>query len=529
MLSRHLDGSSVKDLAGLVRAAARRSRATAMRAATAVAFAAAALPVLTQPNLLRAVAALAVLIASFVLSIAVLVRREPVPELAGLAGGDKVSLAARIAVMELLALAYLAALDGFDTALAAVVLIPVAYAGSRGTGLDASVTTVISATVVAVGAFALAGGQPAVLATTAVTFAGLLVALTAGALRQAAIDFSALYETGKALSASLRQEELLSLLLDIAMTDLAADLGMVFLLDRETDRCELMASRGAPPGYAPTSRDVDRSLCDWAVRHRGPCVKTRDLADDPLLAAAGRTSGTAAAIPLVSGSGTVGVILVATRARSAFTEENIRFLEALAAQAATALENAMLYRQTAYWAIRDGLTGLYNYRHFAERLEIELARAARYQKPLSLLVIDVDLFKQVNDAFGHLVGDEVLRSLAERLGAHTRDSDLLARYGGEEFAVVLPETDYEEAIRVAEKLRQAVADTPVAMVGPDATPVSITISIGVATFPATAQAEHIVSQADQALYYAKSRRDCVCSIRGGVACQRGGADAAVPG
>jgi diguanylate cyclase (GGDEF)-like protein len=293
----------------------------------------------------------------------------------------------------------------------------------------------------------------------------------------------------------------------------------VFLVDRETETYELAASRGVDPDRTVRSKDVERSLCDWAVRHKGPCLRTEDLATDPLLAHFGGTWGAAIAVPLITGGGPVGVIVAAVRQRHALTEDSVRFMEALAAQAATAVENAMLYRQTAYWAIRDGLTGLYNYRHFAERLEIELARATRYQTPVSLLVIDVDLFKNVNDDYGHLVGDEVLRALAERLVETTRESDLVARYGGEEFVVICPETDYEGATRAAGKLRDAVVEGPLVTLGPDRTEIGVTISIGLATYPTTSTADHIVSQADEALYDAKSRRDCVCSVRG---CLAGG-------
>lgn len=428
------------------------------------------------------------------------------------------TLAGLIAAMEILGAMYLWALDGgFTSAAAAVLLVPVAFAAARGTGLDAVLASALSAAVVGLGGLLSGGGWPALAYAGAAGGAGLLVGLTFGSLRRVSLDFAALYETGRALSSSLRLEDLLPLLLDIAMTDLDADAGAVFLVDRETEGYELAAARGLKPGRTVRSKDVERSVCDWAVRHKGPCLRTEDLDSDPLLEHFGGPWGAAIAVPLITGGGPVGVIVAAVRQRHTLSEDSVRFMEALAAQAATAVENAMLYRQTAYWAIRDGLTGLYNYRHFAERLEIELARAARYQTPLSLLVIDVDRFKNVNDDYGHLVGDEVLRALSERLVHATRESDLVARYGGEEFAVVLPETDYEGAAMAAEKLRTSVGGSPLVTLGPDRSAIGVTVSIGFATYPTTSAAEHIVSQADEALYDAKSRRNCVCSVRGRLA------------
>lgn len=492
----------------------RRFRPWAVRVAAVVALVVGLVPAFVvgrwdRPAVGVLTAALAALLYALV------VRLFPAGGQGGAPRRGRWTLVGLVVAMEALGTTYLWALDGgFASAAAAVLLVPVAFAAARGTGLDTVVASALSAAVVGLGGFLSGGGWAALAYAGAVGGTGLLVALTCGGLRRAALDFSALYETGRALSSSLRLEDLLPLLLEIAMTDLDAGAGAVFLVDRETEGYELAASRGLRPGQTVRSRDVERSICDWAVRHKGPCLRTEDLASDPLLAHFGGPWGAAIAVPLITGGGPVGVIVAAVRQRHTLSEDSVRFMEALAAQAATAVENAMLYRQTAYWAIRDGLTGLYNYRHFAERLEIELARATRYQTPLSLLVVDVDLFKNVNDDYGHLVGDEVLRALAERLVHTTRESDLVARYGGEEFAVILPETDYEGAAMAAQKLRSAVGGSPLVTLGPDRSEIGVTVSIGLATYPATSTAEHIVSQADEALYDAKSRRDCVCSVRG---------------
>ncbi len=173
--------------------------------------------------------------------------------------------------------------------------------------------------------------------------------------------------------------------------------------------------------------------------------------------------------------------------------------------------NARLERM----AVTDGLTGVFNHRRFQESLHAELLRTERHQRPMGVLMIDVDFFKKVNDAMGHPAGDELLRRLAQVLGADLRQTDLIARYGGEEFAVLLPETSKHEAMQVAERMRQAVEER--INDGSTAWPQTVTVSIGVATYPEDGKtAEAVLSAADQAMYVAKRQgRNRVIGARGG--------------
>ncbi len=162
------------------------------------------------------------------------------------------------------------------------------------------------------------------------------------------------------------------------------------------------------------------------------------------------------------------------------------------------------------WAIRDGLTGLYNHRHFQELLHTEFARARRYDQPLACLMVDLDHFKRVNDTFGHPFGDEVLKQLAATLTDIARQADIIARYGGEEFVVVLPSTDLEGAARFAERLCTAVAARTVVF---DGSRVDVTLSVGVATNHTRGVDDEkaLIKRADAALYEAKrTGRNRVC-------------------
>lgn len=160
-------------------------------------------------------------------------------------------------------------------------------------------------------------------------------------------------------------------------------------------------------------------------------------------------------------------------------------------------------------ATHDALTELYNRRHFIEMADKEIARAIRHERPLSLCIIDVDLFKPVNDRYGHISGDEVLRQIALLLRRHARTDDLAARIGGEEFALMLPECDAEAARVFAERLREAVAD---AEFTPGGEPQRITVSIGIAELaPGRDVRPALMAAADTALYRAKSEgRNRVC-------------------
>jgi two-component system, cell cycle response regulator len=153
-------------------------------------------------------------------------------------------------------------------------------------------------------------------------------------------------------------------------------------------------------------------------------------------------------------------------------------------------------------SITDGLTNLYNHRHFQDELARAFEESQRYQRPLSLAIVDIDFFKKVNDSHGHAVGDEVLKSLSRIFQKSIRSADLAARYGGEEFAVMMPETNLSEAIVFAEKIRTLVEERAVET---QAGPISATVSIGVATVPHSQirSAKELIVAADKALYRAK--------------------------
>ena len=218
--------------------------------------------------------------------------------------------------------------------------------------------------------------------------------------------------------------------------------------------------------------------------------------------------GSMIAAPLLAGSEVLGLVRIESPAAGAFKQDDARLLSNFADLGTVAIEHAALYRQTIELAITDGLTGLYVQRYYKERVKDEVLRAIEYKLPLCLMMIDVDNFKSYNDRFGHLVGDQVLKSIAKALRENVRAVDLVARYGGEEFSVLLPKTQWEGAHTVAERIRKSVQEVSI-LVGDQRT--GITVSIGVAELvPPTAGAESFIDMADQALYQAKAQgKNCV--------------------
>jgi diguanylate cyclase (GGDEF)-like protein len=201
----------------------------------------------------------------------------------------------------------------------------------------------------------------------------------------------------------------------------------------------------------------------------------------------------------------------------ALTLEQRKSQSRLVEQEKKLTELGALYEDARQRAVTDGLTGLYNHTHFKELLALEFARCKRYGAPLTMLLVDIDHFKKINDTYGHLTGDVVLRRVAHALRGQVRDCDLVARYGGEEMSILLPSTDLKGALIVAERIRRFVRDM-VFMTEERVQVPPITVSIGVAQQRKSDTPTELINRADQALYEAKSSgRNQVCAECGELA------------
>jgi diguanylate cyclase (GGDEF)-like protein len=210
-------------------------------------------------------------------------------------------------------------------------------------------------------------------------------------------------------------------------------------------------------------------------------------------------------LPLAAGQGVqvYGIIELFGKAEASFSESDIELVQSLAAQAATAIENARLFAEVQRLATMDELTGLLNRRGFYKQGQLEWERSQRLKHPLAVLFIDIDHFKQFNDAYSYTVGDQVLRLLAGCLRSHVREIDLVGRYGGEEFVLLLPETNLYSGNKVADRVRRSVETLQVSTGHEE---VNITVSIGICQkMIGMATLENFIDHAGQALHEAKDR------------------------
>ena len=257
-----------------------------------------------------------------------------------------------------------------------------------------------------------------------------------------------------------------------------------------------------------TFEELWDGLAGYSMREHEPLISPANRPDEregPQARARREATGAGAVMvaPLSYAGKAFGVLTAINQeGEPEFGRHDLILHEAMANQAAIAIENARLFEEVQRLAVTDDLTSLKNRRGFFEVARRELERATRTGRPLSALMLDIDGFKRVNDTYGHAIGDEVLRHLAERCRRAVRDIDLVGRYGGEEFAVLLPETDLKTALEVAERVRSSIGDTPF---DTDVGPLPIRVSVGLALLDDDSEqtVESLLDRADTAMYLVK--------------------------
>ena len=309
---------------------------------------------------------------------------------------------------------------------------------------------------------------------------------------------------GEALSATHDLDTLLPVVLETAMSSVGAGAGLVLLGDEHgglTVQAEHgMRTRGlAVPDAVVVGEGFLGSVAASGLTVRGvlgSAPELRPAANEP-------QQGMVLAVPLRRAPHVFGVIALFDPTGDGFAESDESALLALAGQASIAVENVMLHGEAQRASTTDPLTGLANFRYLTVSLNREIERAIRFDRSLALLMLDLDLFKNVNDTYGHQRGDAVLREFSERVKAEIREVDTLARYGGEEFVLLLPETTPAGAGRLAERVCHAIRSRPFG--GADGeNPIKVTVSIGAAVFPNHADSgANLLRSADRVLYAAK--------------------------
>jgi diguanylate cyclase (GGDEF)-like protein len=295
-------------------------------------------------------------------------------------------------------------------------------------------------------------------------------------------------ELTRTLSSSLNTDDVLHSIASRLCETLEAEDCSIVRIDPKTGTSKIMAK---VPQLEERNADIDLD--------QHPELKQAYASRRLLFLPEAKPTGIIA-VPMVAGESVLGLIYVrSSKLGPVLSDANVRFFEVLASTAANALRNAQLFEEVEHRARTDFLTGLPNHRFFQSTLTAELTRAQRHNHPLSLLIIDLDFLKEVNDRFGHPSGDLVIRTVAETIRSTCREIDFAARYGGEEFTVILPETPLAGAIQVADRIRERIAAEQFPRIG------SVTASVGVSNYPVNALSkEDLIRIADQALYVAKN-------------------------
>lgn len=319
-------------------------------------------------------------------------------------------------------------------------------------------------------------------------------------------ELAALLDISQAGGGATDERELADVLASKLRDAAHMDACLISRLDDDTGALTAIGSSGRRLDEASREVAVHRALRQVLISDE-PRLLDPTLDDlEPAELERLRSLGGAAALllPLTAAGRVVGLVeFISAHAGRGLQDGDTALLRTMANQAAAALENASLVRQLRDAAEIDLVTGVYSHRHFQDRVRQETARAARTHSPLSLLMVDLDDFKLVNDRHGHQAGDRVLRAIAGALRAAVRTSDVVARYGGDEFVVLMPDTDGKEAERVARRAARSVAELAHPMA--DGTDIHVTCSVGLALHPRDGRTSKALLRAADAEMYKHKR------------------------
>ena len=302
------------------------------------------------------------------------------------------------------------------------------------------------------------------------------------------------------VTSSLELDKILNNVLQLLKASFGYTYASIYLFDGD------VLHMGAQLGYPEDMLIREISISEGVIGRTARIKQTqfiRDVNLDSDFMRASYDVRSEIAVPLLKEDNVLGVLNVESR-HEPLTENDVNLLNALAGSVAIAIDNARLHAEVKQMAMTDVISGLANRRSFDELLEVELTRASRYHHPLSLIILDLDSFKEYNDRWGHPAGDVRLREVANLLRLNVREPDVAARYGGEEFAIILPDTSKPGAVKLAERLRYS-AEESAPEEGEGSYPVpGYTLSLGVATFPDDAASiEELLLMADNAELMAK--------------------------
>ena len=318
-------------------------------------------------------------------------------------------------------------------------------------------------------------------------------------------NLSLLYSIGKAMNYISDLKKLLKFILNQAIEITSAEKGSLMLYEMETDQLDIRVMAGLEDEAFQEKVNNNEIKCRSFKSGEGiagrvfvnakPIVVNNIKEDDVFVDSDASYVRSIACIPMIVYNDVIGVINVTNKRHGKeFTDEDVEMLKAVADQAAVAINKAQLWDM----AVTDSLTGLYVRRYFMVKLQEELLRAERYNNILSIVMADLDHFKNINDTYGHDAGDRVLKAIGKFLQQNIRDVDVIARYGGEEFVIMIPEATKDAAFSLSERVRTQFAELKIENFP------QITISLGIATYPFDgSDLNDLIKKADAAMYAAK--------------------------
>jgi len=330
-------------------------------------------------------------------------------------------------------------------------------------------------------------------------------------LKRHAKRVEALYGVAQVVSQSSKLDTMLKDALGKVCDAMDTESGCIFMLDFDENALKLKACKGVSENTVQQFSTIvmTEQGMEGLVKLTGPITEideTKDVADvdmvQKLVAEIGRNA--IAVTPFLRGKDLQGLVVVFTTKERTFSGEDQELLKAISSEMSIGINNMMLLEKTKEMSVTDELTGLYNRRHFFETLEVEMNRAGRTKRPFSLVMLDLDGFKEYNDKYGHTNGDSVLQTISQMLKSSIRKSDMAFRYGGDEFALILPLADAERAKKIVQRARAKWQKAPLTQSRIFGGHVGF--STGIAEYPENAEsADGLIFLADAALYQAKKK------------------------
>src|SRR3954449_6113432 len=364
------------------------------------------------------------------------------------------------------------------------------------------------------------GSTPRSRSESGVMFSAMTEATATDRKRQME-EISIFHDVAKALTSSLNLDSILQTIMEKMAVFFRPDTWSLLMVDEQKDELYFAIAVGDAADALKSIRlKVGEGIAGWVAKH-GESLIVPDVYTDPRFAKridemTKWQTRSIICIPLKSKHRTLGVIQLINCDVANFTDNEMFFLHALCDYAAIAVDNARAVERIQELTITDDVTGLYNARHLYKTLEAEVYRSARFGYQFTVIFIDLDHFKNVNDTYGHLVGSKLLQEIGFKIKSQLRLIDYAFRYGGDEFVILLPQTDKHSALVVAKRIQDMMRKT--VFLAEDGLNLNVRCSMGLATYPEDAKSSHeIIRQADEMMYMVKnSSRDNIAVAQQGI-------------